>query len=240
MHSHFFIHRDMKPDNFLMGCDRQQWKVFIIDFGLAKLYRDPRTGKHIAFRDKKRLTGTARYASIPTHMGHEQGRRDDLEGVCYIMLYFLKGQLPWQGLPAVSKEDKYKKILDAKVENTGEILCRGLPGKLAEHVVDELRTMVEYCRGLAFDETPDYARLQELVRKAFARNELEWDHKYDWMVSPVVNTETSSKLPLSDASKVLFHFNANKEENKDNLVNEKKLKEESRQMQEFPVIAMEG
>eukprot|EP00826_Nyctotherus_ovalis_P066811 TRINITY_DN9917_c0_g1_i6.p1 TRINITY_DN9917_c0_g1~~TRINITY_DN9917_c0_g1_i6.p1 ORF type:complete len:231 (+),score=73.30 TRINITY_DN9917_c0_g1_i6:510-1202(+) len=230
----------MKPDNFLLGDDKRPSTIFLIDFGLGKLYQDPRTGAHIPFRDSKRLTGTARYASIPTHMGFEQSRRDDLEGISYIMLYFLKGQLPWQGLPAVSKEDKYKKILDAKVENTGEILCRDLPSTFAGHAVDELRTMVEYCRSLAFDETPDYSHLCELIRAAFTRHELEWDYKYDWVASPIVNTETSSKLPLSDTSKALFHFNANKEENKDNLVNEKKLKGEIRQMQEVPVIVMEG
>jgi serine/threonine protein kinase len=117
----------MKPDNFLIGGDRQQGTIYVLDFGLAKLYRDPKTGKHISFRDNKRLTGTARYASIPTHTGFEQGRRDDLEGICYIMLYFIKGHLPWQGLPAINKEDKYRKIMNAKIENNSEILTKGLP-----------------------------------------------------------------------------------------------------------------
>lgn len=118
----------MKPDNFLLGDDKRPSTIFLIDFGLGKLYQDPRTGLHIPFRDSKRLTGTARYASIPTHMGFEQSRRDDLEGVSYIMLYFLRGSLPWQGLPAADKEEKYRKIMDVKVQNSSQSLCQGLPG----------------------------------------------------------------------------------------------------------------
>lgn len=118
----------MKPDNFLIGDEKRSSTVFAIDFGLAKPYENIATGKHIPYRKKKRLTGTARYASIPTHMGYEQGRRDDLEGICYIMMYFLRGALPWQGLQAIHKEDKYRKIMEYKIKYTPEALCEGFPG----------------------------------------------------------------------------------------------------------------
>jgi len=118
----------MKPDNFLVGNDKKASTIFVIDFGLAKRYLDSKTGKHIPYKTNKRLTGTARYASISTHMGIEQSRRDDLEGICYVMMYFLKGSLPWQGLPAAGKEEKYKRILESKIQNTPEILCKGFPG----------------------------------------------------------------------------------------------------------------
>ena len=95
MHNNNFIHRDMKPDNFLMGTKNKQGVVYMIDFGLSKRYRDPKTGSHIPYRDGKSLTGTARYASVNTHIGIEQSRRDDLESVGYILLYLLKGNLPW-------------------------------------------------------------------------------------------------------------------------------------------------
>lgn len=95
IHSRYFLHRDIKPDNFIIGLGKRQHLIYVIDFGLAKRYRDARSGEHIPYREGKSLTGTARYASLDTHLGKEQGRKDDLEGLGYIMIYFLKGQLPW-------------------------------------------------------------------------------------------------------------------------------------------------
>ena len=127
MHTRLFIHRDMKPDNFLVGRGPKSSIIHIIDFGLAKRYRDPKTNQHIPYKNNKNLTGTARYASINTHMGIEQSRRDDIEGICYVVLYFLKGSLPWQGLTARNKNDKYKKIMETKMSTSIETLCKGLP-----------------------------------------------------------------------------------------------------------------
>lgn len=110
MHVKNFIHRDIKPDNFLMGIGRHCNKLFIIDFGLAKKYRDSRTRVHIPYRDNKNLTGTARYASVNAHMGIEQSRRDDMESLGYVLMYFNRGNLPWQGLKAANKKQKYEKI----------------------------------------------------------------------------------------------------------------------------------
>lgn len=95
MHTNNFLHRDMKPDNFLMGNGNKRGTCFMIDFGLSKRYKDAKTGEHIPYRDNKSLTGTARYASVNTHIGIEQARRDDMESIGYILLYFLKGSLPW-------------------------------------------------------------------------------------------------------------------------------------------------
>ena len=136
LHKRHIIHRDIKPDNFLMGQNANQHLVYIIDFGLAKRFRDPKTGLHIAYRDGKSLTGTARYASIFTHLGIgniiilivEQSRRDDLESFGYILIYFLKGELPWQGIKAKTKKEKYSKILEKKLEINLNELCEGLSG----------------------------------------------------------------------------------------------------------------
>lgn len=91
IHQRYFLHRDIKPDNFIIGLGKRQHLIYVIDFGLAKRYRDARSGEHIPYREGKSLTGTARYASLDTHLGKEQGRKDDLEGLGYIMIYFLKG-----------------------------------------------------------------------------------------------------------------------------------------------------
>jgi serine/threonine protein kinase len=131
IHTKNFIHRDIKPDNFLMGLGKRAGQVNIIDFGLAKRYRDPKTGVHIAYRENKNLTGTARYVSLNTHLGIEQSRRDDLESLGFVLMYFNRGSLPWQGLQAPHKEKKYKLITEKKLSTPNEVLCKNHPRKSA-------------------------------------------------------------------------------------------------------------
>lgn len=131
IHEKNLIYRDIKPDNFLIG--RQNSKaanvIHVIDFGMAKQYRDPKTKQHIPYRERKSLSGTARYMSINTHLGREQSRRDDLEALGHVFMYFLRGGLPWQGLKAATNKQKYEKIGEKKQTTAITDLCDGFPGR---------------------------------------------------------------------------------------------------------------
>ncbi|CAH8563340.1 unnamed protein product [Schistosoma guineensis] len=195
VHNKSLIHRDIKPDNFLMGIGRHCNKVYMIDFGLAKRYRDVRTGRHISYREDKNLTGTARYASINAHLGIEQSRRDDLESLGYVLMYFNRGSLPWQGLRATTKRQKYERISEKKMSTPVEVLCKGYPA--------EFQMYLNYCRGLRFDETPDYMYLRQLFRILFRTMSHQFDYVFDWTIlkqrgpagtSSTLNEDTSNRL----------------------------------------------
>ncbi|KAK5189268.1 serine/threonine protein kinase [Exophiala xenobiotica] len=173
-HAKSFIHRDIKPDNFLMGIGKTGNQVNVIDFGLAKKHRDPKTHFHIPYRENKNLTGTARYASINIHLGVEQSRRDDMESLGYVMLYFCRGSLPWQGLKAATKKQKYDRIMEKKMTTPTEVLCRGFP--------KEFDIYLNYTRSLRFDDKPDYSYLRKIFRDLFVRESFQYDYVFDWAV----------------------------------------------------------
>ncbi|CEJ01212.1 Putative CK1/CK1/CK1-G protein kinase [Rhizopus microsporus] len=176
IHEKNLIYRDIKPDNFLIGkpgTDAEN-QIFIVDFGMAKLYRDPKTKQHIPYRERKSLSGTARYMSINTHLGREQSRRDDLESLGHVFMYFLRGSLPWQGLKAATNKQKYEKIGEKKQTTAIKDLCDGYP--------EEFGIYLQYVRKLGFEETPDYDFLRSLFTKAIEKiGEVE-DSVYDWML----------------------------------------------------------
>ncbi|OAV93698.1 CK1/CK1/CK1-D protein kinase, partial [Puccinia triticina 1-1 BBBD Race 1] len=174
IHSRGFLHRDIKPENFLLGLGRRANQFFIIDFGLSKRYRDASSLDHIPYAENLTLTGTARYASMRTHQGIEQSRRDDLVSLSYMLIYFMRGSLPWQGVTAETKEKRYKKILGVKQSTAVEALCHGLPS--------EFEFLVSYANSLRFMDKPDYGLLRGIFRDLFIRRSFTYDRKFDWDV----------------------------------------------------------
>ncbi|TVY91892.1 Casein kinase I-like protein [Lachnellula willkommii] len=175
IHEKNLIYRDIKPDNFLIGRPGSKAAnvIHVVDFGMAKQYRDPKTKQHIPYRERKSLSGTARYMSINTHLGREQSRRDDLEALGHVFMYFLRGGLPWQGLKAATNKQKYEKIGEKKQTTAIKDLCDGFP--------EELNKYLSYVRNLGFEDTPDYDYLRDLFTQALKNTGEVEDGEYDWM-----------------------------------------------------------
>ena len=157
IHKHFFIHRDIKPENFLIGSKEKSNIIFLIDFGLSKKYKDSKTNQHIPYKERKNLTGTLRYMSINNHFGIEQSRRDDLESIGYVLIYFLRGNLPWQGIKTKCNDKHYEKIGFVKQSTSIEVLCSDFPNEFCNYF--------NYVKQLEFEEDPNYNMLIELFER---------------------------------------------------------------------------
>jgi serine/threonine protein kinase len=186
VHDNNYVHRDIKPENFLVGKDSTAKTIYILDFGLAKRYRDEHTHIHIPLKENRNLTGTARYASCNAHNGLEQSRRDDMESIAYVILYFFKGKLPWQGLKCKDKNEKYAKIKEMKMSITPEKLCEGFPQEFANYLA-----MV---KKLGFEEEPEYKKYIQMFNNLFKAKDFEMDYLYDWV------TVKNNTNVLKDAS----------------------------------------
>ncbi|UJR32929.1 hypothetical protein I4U23_020390 [Adineta vaga] len=187
-HRKFYLHRDIKPDNFLIGIGNDSTQVsniiiimelfdvlqiFLIDFGLAKKFYDHRLRKHISYREGKSLTGTPRYVSISTHLGIEQSRRDDMEALAYVLIYFNRGTLPWQDIKALNKRQKYEKICELKMSIPITNLCADFSPEFAMYL--------NYCRRLYYTDEPDYSYIRQIFRNLSFRLNYRYDYVFDWI-----------------------------------------------------------
>ena len=172
IHNKGVIHRDIKPENFVLGKEneRNSKYLYLIDFGFSKFF--DKNGLNDIVTDKKNLIGTPRYASINALRGIEQSMRDDLESVGYILVYLLKGKLPWMGIKCMDKNEKIKKICIRKIETSSSDLCVGLPKEFVEYF--------DYCNDLEYEQKPDYTFLKNLFFKVLRNEKEKFDYIYDW------------------------------------------------------------
>jgi serine/threonine protein kinase len=171
-HKHGYIHRDIKPDNFLTGTGKNQSTIYIIDYGLSRRYRRS-SGEHVPYREDKSFAGTARYGSINALLGRQQSRRDDLESIGYICIYLFRGMLPWQNIQCSQRTVRHRKIAESKIRNTLDSLCSGMPSEIIKYM--------NTVRGYEFKETPDYAYLKDLFNSALSRLGERNDLCFDWL-----------------------------------------------------------
>ena len=223
LHENNFIHRDIKPENFTIGLKKMKNVIYMIDYGLTRKYCDSHKN-HIPYKEGKNLTGTALYASIYTHKGIEQSRRDDLESLGYMLIHFCKGELPWMNIKAKNKAGKYRKIMEKKIEMKPEILCAGL--------IDEFREYFKYVRELQFTEEPNYELLFGLLNNAMKKNKIKNDFKFDWCLNENTNNSGEKFISTENLFSKLklggLNLKEDENENKDNKDENKDNKDENK------------
>ena len=214
IHRRDIIHRDIKPDNFVTSYNDNK-KICILDFGLAKRYRSSSTHQHNPMLKNKKMTGTARYASINALQGYEQSRRDDLESVGYVLMYFLRGRLPWQGLIVKGKENKYERILQKKRETETSELCKGYPKQFEEYL--------EYTKKLGYEEDPDYGYLRGLFEGVVKESGFTLDYLFDWVDEFVIVEKETNDFYKDNQLKEDKKFEDEDDEEEDNNKKIKKM-----------------
>jgi serine/threonine protein kinase len=177
LHQRSYIHRDIKPDNFVFGVGTNSHILYLIDMGLAQRYRDLKTLVHRPYKEDRGLAGTARYVSVNVHLGVEQSCRDDLESVGYVLISLRKGKLPWQSLKGKSKEKRERDrdpLAASKMETPPEVLCQDMPSEFLQYM--------QRVRQLTFDQRPPYALLRGYFIGLMVRSNYAYDFQYDWVV----------------------------------------------------------
>ena len=195
IHSKNYIHRDIKPHNFLVGA-KNEGLIYIIDFGLAKKYRSDR-GNHVKFTLTKHISGTPRFCSINAMRGVEQSRRDDLESLYYLIIFFFKGFLPWQGLKLVSRTQRFSEITKMKKYIPLEYLCEDLP--------TEIFDFCKYIKNLGFTDNPNYGYMKNLLITILNKNGFNNDKKFSWIKNTYgIDNDFKGELPIHN-----YHLHKN-------------------------------
>ena len=220
IHSKNLIHRDIKPSNFLIGLE-DPYLIYLIDFGLTKKYRSNRTGKHVKFKRSKLYNGTLTFASLNSLKGIEVSRRDDLESAAYMLIYLMKGSLPWISVKTKTKYEKYKKIFNMKLSYKPEELCKNLPNEIME--------FFSYCQNLDFEQEPDYKYCYSLFNNALIKHGYSNDLIFSWIKNPEIKDKLRNmkdKINRSHKRRKnpqtrLFHFLLNSFETQKKIQSQK-------------------
>ena len=231
IHNKNYIHRDIKPSNFLFGNNSFNNNIiYLIDFGLAKKYRESNNEEHYEIKKEKKLIGTARFASINAMEGLSQSRRDDLESLGYMLIYFLKGKLPWQNFLIKNKEERYNKIKQTKKEIAINELCSNCPKEIGQYIT--------YVKNLKFDEEPNYNYLKNLFYEILNKTGNKFDYLYDWdntktiidvnLESDFIDEENNLNLPLDKIiCRKKFRKKRNKSQDKSTNIEREKNENEN-------------
>jgi serine/threonine protein kinase len=172
LHHHSFIHRDLKPANFMIGLGENQSIIHLIDFGMTKQYCHYKTRVHRAYGKNANVVGTALYKSYNAHAHIEESRRDDLESLGFVLMYFLRGSLPWQGVRCPNTKLRFEQTAVRMMSVTLESLCEGYPAEFLDYL--------KYCRGLHFAQDPDYMYLRHLFKGLYDHEGFKYDDVFDW------------------------------------------------------------
>ncbi|MCJ1479816.1 serine/threonine protein kinase [Lambiella insularis] len=213
IHSKKVLHQDIKPANFLMGTGSKGNCVYVTDLGLASGHFSSEAPQ-VTSQHQARLWGTAYFASVAGHRGigkckeeddqdpladraPEQSQRDDMESLGYMLLYFLRGRLPWHNVKAASKQEKAERMMEYKASIRVDELCEDMP--------NEFKTYMNDVRALNFGEKPEYSKLRRMFRNLFVRHGFEHDYVFDWTIRIYLETtyiDTPRPQSYFDPSKI--------------------------------------
>jgi serine/threonine protein kinase len=206
IHSKNIVHQDIKPENFLVGNPNSSI-IYIIDFGLSKKYRSSRTGKHISFSKTKKFNGTLKFSSINCMKGIEMTRRDDLESTGYMLIYLIRGNLPWSQFENNNLGESFEKTYQMKSTITNQELCKYLPKEFCYYM--------DYVKSLKFEENPNYLYLRSLFFSILDKMNDKYDLKFSW----IKNTKDINNNLKMYKSSLLYSLNDYKRKKKFPLKN---------------------